>query len=74
MAADPKEPKPLGDSLERLEEALARSRETEVLAASSSSEAIVPARSSVSLVRPLGVPLMATSRSRRRSRQTAAYC
>lgn len=57
MAADPKQRKALDDSLERLEGVLARSGATEVLKASTTPEAL--ARPTVSVARPLGIPLMA---------------
>jgi len=67
MGADTKQRRPLDRSLERLDEALARSRESAAsatqsgsaaLAARASSTELAPARSTVSLARPLGVPLL----------------
>ncbi|MEY2930163.1 MAG: hypothetical protein RL033_912 [Pseudomonadota bacterium] len=62
MGVDSKQRRPLDHSLERLEEALARSGVSEALAAQASPEltsARSSARSTVSLARPLGVPLLA---------------
>ena len=58
MPEDPKQ-KPLDQSIERLEGALARSFDAEVLEGHASSTALVPAPSSLSLARPVGIPLMA---------------
>lgn len=67
MGADTKQRRPLDRSLERLDEALARSREgsasatqsgSAALATRTSSTELAPAPSTVSLVRPLGIPLI----------------
>jgi carbonic anhydrase/acetyltransferase-like protein (isoleucine patch superfamily) len=59
MGVDPKQRRPLDHSLERLEDALARSRASEALGAPASSAALVQARSSASVARQAGIPLMA---------------
>src|SRR5688500_8669473 len=59
MSADPKQRRPLDHSLERLEEALARSGAAEALAAHTSSASLAPPRSTASFARPLGIPLLA---------------
>jgi carbonic anhydrase/acetyltransferase-like protein (isoleucine patch superfamily) len=59
MAADPKQRRPLDHSLERLEEALARSRASDAVAPRTTSLASAPARSTGSVARQLSIPLMA---------------
>jgi len=59
MAADPTQRRPLDHSLGRLEEALARSRAAEAVAARTTEVALAPARSTGSVARQLSIPLMA---------------
>jgi carbonic anhydrase/acetyltransferase-like protein (isoleucine patch superfamily) len=59
MGVDPKQRRPLDHSLERLEDALARSRLPEEPAAIERSAAPTPARTTASFARQLSVPLMA---------------
>jgi hypothetical protein len=59
MAVAPKQRRPLDHSLERLEEALARSGSSEALATQARSTALAPARSTVGIALQLGIPLLA---------------
>jgi carbonic anhydrase/acetyltransferase-like protein (isoleucine patch superfamily) len=59
MGVDPKQRRPLDQSLERLEEALTRGGAAEALATQTDTSTLGPARSTTSLARPLGIPLMA---------------
>ncbi|HEX6274495.1 MAG TPA: hypothetical protein VFZ53_15740 [Polyangiaceae bacterium] len=59
MAADPDERKPLGDSLERLEEALAHSRSSAARAVQASPAALGRVRPTTTIARPVAIPLMA---------------
>jgi carbonic anhydrase/acetyltransferase-like protein (isoleucine patch superfamily) len=59
MGVDPQQRKPLDHSLERLEEALARSAASEGLAAHTTSASLAPARSTASFARQWGIPVLA---------------
>ena len=59
MGVNSKPRRPRDDSLERLEEALARSGTSEALAAHTPSRSITPARSTASFAHQFAIPLMA---------------